>query len=109
VTVGLVTRGLVSGGVATAPSITSVDPTTGSQLSDKHDPVAIQVTNESGLPYALCVKFTGESRAFVIYDTDRGFYHPFTHSTTDGVGGFVLRQDGGWQDDVGDMFLGGVS
>lgn len=108
---GLVTRGLLNtpGDSATPPAFSGVSPTDGSELADSETPITFTVDNPSNVPFAICIKFAGESRPFVVYDSTRGFYHPFTNSTTDGSGGFVIRQDPYWQDDIADLFLSGVA
>lgn len=92
-------------------SITDPDPASGSELEGARSAVAFTVHNPYGASYTLWVRFARESRAFVVYDTGRGFFHPFTNSTLDDSDPdnprFSLVQSGGWQDDVAELDITG--
>jgi hypothetical protein len=96
----------------TAPSLTSPSPASGTELVSTTTPVTFTVTNPSGSAFALLIKFVNESRTFLLYDFERGFAHPFTTSTVDDSDltamAFILRQAGGWQDDIEEIYISGV-
>jgi hypothetical protein len=107
-----VVRLSAGGGAITEPSFTSVDPADGSVLSGTDATLSFTVVNPDEVPFVLHLKFTAESRTFVVYDSDSGFHHPFTGTVDDSdptAVEFTVRQLGGWQDAIEDLRIGGVA
>jgi hypothetical protein len=97
--------------VAVTPStisFTNVVPASGSQLTGTTEPVSFTIVNGALMPFSLWVKFTSESRRFLVYDSFLGFSYPFDSSTRVGDD-FVVAQRGGWQGDIEAFNIGGVA
>lgn len=76
-------------------------------------PVSFDVINHGEIPYCIWVKYRNDDRGFVVYDSVVGFLPPFTGTwvapadpTTDS-GRLTVYQDGGWEDDISWLGLGG--
>ncbi len=125
-TVALSTDGFVSDVAAASssilPSLANPVPADGSQLNAdrttaRHTPVAFNVqisgspVDGTSPPWCVWVKYANDERGFVVYDSVTGFLSPFYHQSTwvAVTALMTLLPDGGWQDDIEQICIGGQS
>lgn len=88
------------------------DDIAATRAAARYTPVAFDVLNPDQMPYVLWVKFRNDDRGFVVYDSVVGFLPPFTGLWTAGAtpadpGRLTVFEDGGWQDAIEWLGLGG--
>lgn len=85
----------------------------GTRPEARYTPVEFDISNPTQLRFGLWIKFRNDERGHMFYDSASGFLPPFTGvftaSDTNGYDHMVLRQQGGWQDDIEWLGVGGYA
>lgn len=109
-------------GTSGQATLANPSPAAGTELGStrsigRHTPVAFNVltggvpVDDTTTPWCIWIKYRNDDRGFVVYDSVTGFMPPYHNLSTWTAGAalMALLPDGGWQDAIEQICIGGQS